>query len=140
MCNETNQNNCNCIKDILCVILKLQCQDQSMDFDTGCEKPFLGPCPSVTCYNTRPVQFYTCANGTLWTLPYTTADGTTGTTSVFRVESIDGCCCTCRLLAPNTESPADLVSPYVATESYCTFNLNCVGAMNCLNDVYVPCI
>lgn len=138
-CNETNLNtDCNCLKKTLNLILKLQCLDQSIDLDEGCEKPFLGPCPSITCYNTRPVRFYTCMSGSLWELPFTLGSQT-GTTCVFRVENVDGCCCTCRLLAP-IEDAENPVSPFVATDSFCTFNLNCIGAMNCLPDVFVPCL
>ena len=143
MCNQnndsTNTNNCQCLNEILQVILQLQRGgEQNNEQPGGCDKPFLGPCPSVVCFNTRPINFYSCSNATLWTLPYT-LNGTTGTSSVFRVENLDGCCCTCRILAPNPDT-TQTASPYVATESYCTFNLNCVGALKCLADTFVPCI
>ena len=70
-------------------------------------------------------------------MPYT-LNGTDDTSSVFRVEAQEGCCCTCRVLAPNpdTESP----NPYVATNSFFTVNLDCLGAIKCLDDTFVSCI
>ncbi len=141
MCNDNNMTtntNCDCLRDILKVILRLQRREEKEADIEGCEKPFLGPCPSVSCFNTRPVNFYTCATAELWTLPFT-LNGTTGTSSVFRVENLDDCCCTCRILAPNPDcSQTD--APFVATESFFTINLNCVGALKCLPDTFVPCI
>ena len=140
MCNNdmTSNTNCACLANILQVILKLQCKGEKAPEFNGCDKPFLGPCPSVTCFNTRPVNFNSCSTGEIWTLPYT-LNGATGTSSVFRVENLDDCCCTCRILAPNTD-PTEVNSPYVATDSFFTINLNCVGALKCLQDTYVPCI
>lgn len=61
MCNENNsQKGCNCIAEILKVILILQnnaCGPDSC-LDT-CDKPALGCGIQVWC-NTRPVTFYTC--------------------------------------------------------------------------------
>lgn len=141
MCNDNgrqNERNCDCLRDILKVILKLQCREEREAEIGGCEKPFLGPCPTVSCFNTRPVNFYSCCSGQLWTLPFT-LNGTTGTSSVFRVENLDECCCTCRILAPNPDTSQTNI-PFVATESFFTINLNCVGALKCLQDTFVPCI
>ena len=118
-CNENQNNNseCACLSEIIRLILKLQNKKEQLQNFEGCDKPFLGPCPSVSCFNTRPVSFYTCCSGTLWTLPYMiNSNNTTGTSSVFRVEDINDCCCTCRILAPNPdrseEHTSELQSPF----------------------------
>ena len=97
--NCSDNNNCSsCIFDILKTILNLQRQNFDNDSFFGCDKPFLGPINNTLTYNTRPIQLYICANGSPWTFDYTLADGTTGTSDVFRIESLDDCCCTCRIL------------------------------------------
>lgn len=65
---------------------------------------------------------------------------TINTSCVFRVEKIDGCCATFRVLAPNPDSNEVLTIPYVATNSFFTMNLNCVCSLRCLNDTAVECI
>ena len=70
-------------------------------------------------------------------MPYT-LNGQTSRSSVFRCEAVDGCCCTCRVLAPNPDEASE--NPYVSTNSLFTLNLNCVGAISCLPDTYVACI
>ena len=138
--NEQTQNNgCECLSEILETIVNLQNQDFSCEDFGGCDKPYLGPTPNVVCYNTRPISFYNCTTGSLWSFPYT-LNGTSGTSSVFRVESIDECCCTCRVLAPNPDTTAAELTPYVATDSFVTINLDCVGALKCLPDTYIACI
>ena len=144
MCNQPIEReercelSCSCLAETLEKIIKLQNRKEQLQDLEGCDKPFLGPCPSVACFNTRPIQFYTCPDNNLWTFPFL-LNGTSGVSNLFRVESIDGCCVTCRLLTanPNTSQP-DV--PYVATDSFCTINLNCVGAMKCFQDTFVPCI
>ena len=73
-----------------------------------------------------------------------TADacGTEGVTcsSVFRIEKIDGCCATFRVLAPNPDTEEATAFPYVATNSFFTMNLNCVCCLRCLQDTAVECI
>lgn len=147
MCNNNNENNdCRCISEILAVISILQqnanCSDACLD---TCDRGFLGcGTTSMTC-NTRPIMLYTCCgNGIPWTMPTTKTDGTCGTdgvtcSSVFRVEKIDGCCATFRVLAPNPETN-EVAIPYVATNSFFTMNLNCVCCLRCLQDTYIECI
>ena len=134
--SEQTQNEC-CIANILEVIVKLQNRSDKFDCMEGCDRPFLGPAISTLCYNTRPINLYRCCDGELWTFPYT-LNGTTGTSSVFRVEQVDGCCCTCRVLAPNPDTTVENV-PYVGTESFVTINLSCVGALTCLPDTFIAC-
>lgn len=131
------EESCGCLHELLELIIKLQdCNDECCLANNGCDKPFLGPTPNLVCFNTRPIRFFRCLDGEEWTLPYT-LDGVTGTSSIFRVENLDGCCCTCRILIPNPDT-TNTFSPYIATNSFFTINLDCVGAISCLADVFVP--
>lgn len=131
MCNN---NNCEDLRDVLCTIVKLQKQGQCFDEGiTSCDRPFLGA-NNNTLYNTRPISFYTCPTNTLWTMPYT-LNGIESTSSVFRVEAVEDCCATLRVLAPATEE-----GTFTSTDSFFTINLNCVGALRCLADTYIACI
>jgi len=132
MCNN---NECSsCIGDVLQTILNLQTSGSPGCTDDTCTRPFLGPSPELICFNTRPISLYTCCNNTTLEFPYT-LDTTTGTSSVFRIENLDDCCATCRVLAPNPDTTSD--QPYVATNSFVTINLNCIGAITCLQDLYL---
>ena len=133
-----DNNNC-CIEKILKIICKLQSKAEKFDdIQNSCDRPFLGCNTSACFYNTRPVTFYN-RNNELITLNYTLNDET-GTSSVFRVEKTDGCCCTCRVLAPNPDATAALDNPYVATNSFYTLNCNCICVLQCLPDTFVDCI
>lgn len=127
------QNNCNCISDILNVIYLLQknCSQCENAIDS-CDKPILGQF-ACSNYNTRPVMLYTCnSNGTTaWSMPTTREATPEATSSVFRVEKIDGCCCTFRVLIVNTDGS------YTSTDSFFTMNLECVCCMRCLPDTLV---
>ena len=134
MCNNENNTCENCIADILKVILILQqsvCQNDCC-MET-CDRGFLGQNSSL-CYNTRPINFYNCMSGTLWTFPYTLGE-TSNTSSVFRIENMEDNCCTCRVLAPNPVTSSE--EPYVSTNSFFTINLDCVSAIKCLADTFV---
>lgn len=128
---ERQENNCGCISDILRKILILQKQDFDNDCHTGCDKPFLGPSYTTICYNTRPICLYNCCSGNPWVFPYT-VDGTTGESNVFRVEAVDDCCCTCRILYFDTAN-----NNYASTNEFFTVDLKCVGAIRCLPDTYI---
>lgn len=126
MCDE-ERNECGCIHNILKKILLLQNQDFDSECYSGCDKPYLGPTCTTICYNTRPINLFNCCTGTPWSFPYT-INGVTGESSVFRIESLDDCCCTCRILYFNEENVL------VATNEFFTLDLNCVGAIKCLAD------
>lgn len=146
MCN--NEKNCdNCIQEILKVILVLQnnaCPDNCLD---TCDRPVLGGGPNCLICNTRPVMLYTCCgNGAAWSMP-TTKDttitcepGSNSTTcsTVFRVEKLEGCCATFRVLEENPDTTS--LNPYVSTNSFFTMDLNCVCAIKCLSDTFVDCV
>ena len=110
---EEKKSTC-CLADVLRKILVLQKQDFDNESYSGCDKPFLGPVCSTVCF------------------PYTTATGQTSQSTVFRIEALDDCCCTCRILYANEEG-----NGYVSTNQFFTLDLNCVGAMQCLADTYV---
>ena len=144
MCNNENENR-NCISEILNVILVLQenaCPDNCLD---SCDRPMLGGGPNCLICNTRPVMLYTCSgNGTPWSMP-TTKDVTascteTGTTcsQVFRVEKVEGNCCTFRVLQDNPDTTS--LNPYVATNSFFTIDCNCLCVIRCLSDTYIDCV
>ena len=87
-------------------------------------------------FNTRPIVLYTCgSNGTPLAMPTSRDPATTDTSTVFRIEKLDDCCATFRVLAPNTDETA--TNPYVTTDSFFTIDLKCVCIIRCLNDTYV---
>lgn len=129
-CGEIKKD-CGCLGDILRKILLLQKQDFDNEAYSGCDKPYLGPICNSVCYNTRPIQLYNCCTGTPWSFTYT-LNGATATSDVFRIESIDECCCTCRILYFDTVN-----NRYAGTNEFFTINLECVGALRCLPDTYI---
>lgn len=116
---------------ILTLQKKASCNDNCSD--TSCTRPFLGPVDTTVCFNTRPVSLYTCCTGALWEFPYE-LNGTTGTSTVFRVENVEGNCATFRVLIPNETEEE---TTYTLSNSYFTIDLSCVLALQCLNDTYV---
>ncbi len=144
MCNNENEQK-NCITDILNVILVLQenaCPDNCLD---SCDRPMLGGGPNCLICNTRPVMLYTCCgNGTPWSMPVTkdvTAACTpesTDCSSVFRVEKVEGNCCTFRVLQDNPDTTS--LNPYVATNSFFTIDCSCLCVIRCLSDTYIDCV
>ena len=140
MCNNKETNTCeNCITDILKVILLLQqsvCQNDTC-LQT-CDRGFLGQNCTTFC-NTRPIVLYTCSSGsTPIAMPISKDPAETTTSTVFRLEKLDDCCATFRVLAPNTEPSSSF--PYEATNSFFTINLGCVCIIRCLEDTFVECI
>ena len=129
MCDDKS-----CLTSILETILCLQnSKDESCEV-LGCDKPYLGPTPSLVCYNTRPINLYNCTTGCRWSFPYTLGS-VNGTSSVFRLENLEGNCCTCRVLAQNPDTSSS--EAYVLTSTFFTINLDCVSAIKCLPDVLV---
>ena len=120
------------IRETLNFILKLQKNACCEECQEGCTRPFLGPTENTICYNTRPITLFTCCTGTNWTFPYE-ANGTTGTSTVFRIENIEGNCATFRVLVPTT---TDEGTTYSFSNSLFTIDLSCVLAMQCLPDVF----
>lgn len=152
MCNRDNDKNCceaccnSCIAEILQVICVLQANACPNSCLNSCDRPALGGGTNCVVCNTRPIMLYTCCgNGTPWSMPITRTnincnedDNQDDCSTVFRVEKIDGCCCTFRVLAPNPEQSS--ISTYVTTESIFTMDINCLCCVRCLNDTYVECL
>lgn len=63
--------------------------------------------------------------------------GTTCST-VFRVEKIEGNCCTFRVLQENPDETS--LYPYVSTNSFFTMDSSCLCSLRCLSDTYVDCV
>lgn len=149
MCNNNNDvESCRCIAEILTVINVLQqnancCGETCLE---TCDRGFLGCGTTTLGCNTRPVMLYTCCgNGTPWSMPITKDNvvcGDEGVTcsSVFRVEKIDGCCATFRVLANNPDTTEAATIPYIATNSFFTMDLTCLCVLRCLQDTFVECI
>ena len=124
----SNNESC-CLAKILKVIDILQKKQKGdVCFDTGCTKPIFGPVLNVVCYNTRPVTLYNKDNS-LFTVNY---DG--GSSNIFRVEDVDGCCAKLAVLSFNSDE-----NTYSRTGRYVTVNLKCFCAVKCLDDAYVEC-
>ncbi len=144
MCCKDNHEN-NSLAEILSVILVLQqnaCVDSCLD---SCDRPMLGGGPTCLVCNTRPVMLYTCgSNGTPWSMP-TSKDSTAscsgtmaGCSTVFRVEKIEGDCCTFRVLQDNPDTTS--LYPYVTTNSVFTMDIGCLCSIRCLTDTFVECV
>lgn len=129
-------NQCeNCFANILSLIDTLQRNaEDNIECDNSCTRGFLGNTNGLICLNTRPITLYHCDNS-LFEIPYQTNEGTTLTSSVFRVKNIKGNCITVTILAPNP-TPTDLI-PYVSTNQTATINLDCVCALKCLRDTTI---
>ena len=130
-CNKCD----NCIADILKVILILQEGATQMDscLET-CDRGFLGQQCQPTNYNTRPIVLYMCgANDVPFSAPISKSPTETTTSNVFRVEKLDDCCATCRILYLSDSA----TSEYSNTNQFVTIDLNCCGAIRCLTDTYV---
>ena len=128
-CNVCN----NCIADILRVILILQEGASQIDscLDT-CNRGFLGQQLSPSNYNTRPIVLYTCgSNNTPFSAPISKSPTETTMSSIFRIEKLDDCCATCRVLVVGEDDA------YTSTNSFFTINLDCVYAIRCLDDTYI---
>lgn len=154
MCNRDNDKGCsdpcccnNCIAEILQVICVLQANANPSTCLNSCDRPALGGGGRSIICNTRPVMLYTCCgNGEPWKMPTSKTDIDCTVTanqkecsSVFRLEKIDGCCATFRVLARN-EGEDCRTSAFVATDSIFTMDINCLCSLRCLNDTFVDCI
>ena len=67
-------------------------------------------------------------------MPISKSPTETTTSSVFRLEKMDECCATCRVLVPTTDGD---ITTYTSTNSFFTINLDCLCVIRCLNDSYV---
>ncbi|MBQ8681737.1 MAG: hypothetical protein IJ509_02375 [Bacilli bacterium] len=130
-------NHCdNCIADILKVILILQQSVNQIDscIET-CDRGFLGQQCCPTCYNTRPIMLFTCgSNGIPLSMPISKSPTEENTSNIFRLEKLDECCATFRVLTVNCDNN------YTATNSFFTINLDCLCIIRCLDDTFIECL
>ena len=122
--------------DILKVILILQRSAGGNDscLDT-CDRGFLGQQCCPVCFNTRPITLYTCGTGnTALAMPISKSPTETTTSTVFRLEKLDECCATFRVLIVNENNT------YTSTNSFFTLNLDCLCVIRCLDDTFIECV
>lgn len=125
-----NQN----ISEILDSILTLQKNaDNKPCNTTNCTRPFLGQTDNPKHFNTRPITMYSCCTGERWEFPYE-INGVMDTSTIFRIENVEGNCATFRVLIPNNIGNN---TSYTLSNSYFTIDLSCVLAIQCLNDTYI---
>lgn len=137
MCSKKPES-CNCIGEILTVILLLQKNSgQTTKCLETCDKRFLGEGGTNCCYNTRPVAIFNC-NGEPWVMPTSKTDSPLPNGSIrspiFRIEKIDECCATFRVLDSigNDDDPV-----WGATDSFFTVDLTCICGIKCYPDTFV---
>lgn len=123
-----NNESC-CIAKVLRVIDVLQKESSIENFPEGCDRPFLGG-GSFALYNTRPITLYT-RSGDLFTVNYY-VDNVLNTSSVFRVENVNGCCATLRIL---NAVVVEEETTYTDTNQFVTVNLECFCVLRCLSDI-----
>ncbi|MDD4035933.1 MAG: CotY/CotZ family spore coat protein [Bacilli bacterium] len=137
---------CDGLRGILRVILLLQERAcEKLEVLNTCDKPFLGPCTKPIKCNTRPVMLFTKC-GTPWEIPYCDL---TKLSSIFRLEKLDHCTATFRVLAsisPSVNADHDDVDvnlkgnkkkKLIATDSFFTINIDCICAIKCLKDTFI---
>ena len=125
-----NNEKC-CLAKILKVIDILQKECSPECYPEGCDKPFLGNTEGFN-YNNRPITLYS-KNGNLFTASYYVNNVLT-TSSVFRVEDVNKCCCKLRILSTTVEQG---VTTYNSTNEFITVDLNCFCILSCLDDIYL---
>jgi len=150
MCHKPSGENP--IAEILSIINILQRNASPENGIDSCDKPSLGGGNSCLVCNTRPVMIYTCSsNGVPFSMPTSKdlinscstseeAIISPDSSSVFRVEKIEGKCATFRVLMPNPNFNSKNRNPFIGTNSFFTFNIDCACAVRCLSDCYVDCI
>lgn len=142
MCNNKHKD-CGCIAEILTVISILQENAENPEGRIdSCDRGFLGSTECKPSCNTRPVSIYTgFGNGEPWRAAIDKVpDEGSQYSTVFRVEKIDDCCATFRVLAPNPDPEEAVYRPFIATKSFFTMDLSCVCAVRCLPDTIVDCL
>ena len=130
-------NNESCFLGTLHLIDTLQKNSNHEEIcDNSCRRPFLGNINKGVCINTRPITFYRCDNS-LISVDFTNELGNTNTSSVFRIEHIDGNCVTCTILAPTNILELENSEEFRTTRQTAIINLDCVCAIKCLSDTFV---
>ncbi len=121
-----------CLYEVLNAILNAQNMDTPNCLE-GCSKPFLGPSFNNS-YNTRPVNLYNGITGEMIEINY----GNNKQSSIFRLECLDECCATFRILTNKTSEQATTSNNnLIDTGSFFTIDINTIVAVKCLKDTYV---
>lgn len=136
MC-ESNHN-CGCIAEILKTILILQKKASSFECKIdSCDRKVLGCVSEYKC-NTRPIQLFSCClcGSNPITMPTSKdlIDEETTYSSIFRIEKLDDCCATFRVLVKEPNNNNDT---FITTNSLFTLDLRCVCAIRCLDDTFI---
>ena len=106
-------------------------QNQEFDLDnSGCDRPFLGPSPAITNYNTRPVMLYNRYTAEAWSFAILN-ETTTTNSNLFRIEALEDNTVTVRLLSEAEDGS------YTSTNQFVTIQLSSIGAIRCLPDVFI---
>lgn len=131
---ESNHD-CGCIAEILKTILILQKKASAFECKIdSCDRKTLGF--TYECnYNTRPIQLFSCCLCGNNPISMPTNKGAindeTTYANVFRIEKLDNCCATFRVLVN------DETNGFIATNSLFTLDLRCICAIRCLDDTFV---
>ncbi|MGL4337923.1 MAG: CotY/CotZ family spore coat protein [Turicibacter sp.] len=139
-CDNTQPTNnySNCIVDTVKFINRLQKAVQPTEIScTPCKSPVLG---ETSRANTRPFILYLPTGEPFELACLFDTDSTS--IPVFRVEEMNGNCCTLRVLIPvcprsNTEDRGSH-GHFVATRTCCTVDLTSFIGIQCLEDEYIP--
>lgn len=138
MCTNNLNEECKCIAHILKTILILQRSicPETRDLET-CDRPKFGHKENNKDLNTRPIHlFLCCKNGNEpleMPLDNEPIRPSTKFSNVFRIEKLDECCATFRVL--DLKPGSEIV--YEATDSFFTLDLKCVCIIKCLDDAFV---
>lgn len=131
--------NCKCIATILKTICLAQKEAKKIIGSDTCSRRFLGGSDFQNEYNTRPVQLYlNCCNGNSpLQMPADRNDTEPSgdLSNIFRLEKIEDCCATFRVLLQTPDS-----GPIIATNSFFTVDLKCICMIRCLDDIYIDCV
>ncbi len=139
---DNNGCGCNCenngivaiLRSILAAQRRAEIREEEEEF---CDRTVLGPCCRKEECNTRPINIYTCA-GEPVSIDFT-MNGQTCTTTVFRIEKIDGCICTFRCLAENPDKGCK--KRFIKTDTFFSVNEGCCcHIIKCLEDTFVDCL
>lgn len=125
------ENNKNCVCNILKLINKLQ-QKETRECEIGCDRPILGGDCFCDRPLTRPFMLFN-REGMLFEVN-TNISNLDEKSSIFRVEKMDGCCATLRVLRV-IPSPDDGSNMIGSTDQFVNIDTNCFCGIKCLGDV-----
>jgi len=129
------ENSKRCIYEILKKILLIQNKKEKEEI--GCKKKKLeNKCRKN--YNTRPIIIYLCQGNILKSMFYDCENN--GISSIYRIEKLDDCCATFRILKGDCSKDCECSNSLKSTKNFITVDLSCICALQCLNDIELDCI